>query len=157
MSWQSSGHRSVILVSPEFHHEKQDLLGLSMGANAIVKMTADLMESLPQAIRTVCRGDLWVSRDTLGEYVGRTKQMLKQFSEPDSRVTPRQIQIIALLVRGFSNTQIASTLVISERTVKFHVSNILHRLGIRSRRELMITNRPIGDHALASIISTFLK
>jgi DNA-binding CsgD family transcriptional regulator len=48
-------------------------------------------------------------------------------------------QIMACLVEGFSNKEIGQTLGISPRTVKFHVTNILHKFNIKNRRHLQVT------------------
>ena len=50
-----------------------------------------------------------------------------------SRLTPREREVAMLVARGFTNRQIAATLVISERTADVHVSNILNKLELTSR------------------------
>ena len=54
-------------------------------------------------------------------------------------LTTRQLQVVALVCRGFSNKAIAQELRLSEGTVKLHVHNIFVRIGVRSRRELIVT------------------
>jgi len=53
-------------------------------------------------------------------------------------LTPRQMDVVGLVARGLSNHEIATALVMSEGTVKRHVENVLARLGLSSRREIMI-------------------
>jgi len=55
--------------------------------------------------------------------------------EPDFDLTPREQEVLALMVQGLSNPEIADRLVISLSTVKFHVSRILCKLGVTSRAE----------------------
>jgi non-specific serine/threonine protein kinase len=56
--------------------------------------------------------------------------------EPPVALTRRETEVAALVGRGFTNRQIASELVISERTVDHHVSNILKKLDLRSREHV---------------------
>jgi DNA-binding NarL/FixJ family response regulator len=50
-------------------------------------------------------------------------------------LTPREADVLALLARGYTNREIATTLVISVKTASVHVSHILHKLDAPSRRE----------------------
>lgn len=50
-------------------------------------------------------------------------------------LTPRELEVLALVVQGLNNGEIASKLVVSQSTVKFHVSSILSKLGVGSRTE----------------------
>jgi DNA-binding NarL/FixJ family response regulator len=56
--------------------------------------------------------------------------------EPANTLTPREREVLALLRQDKSNQEIASTLNVTVATVKTHVSNILHKLNLRSRHEL---------------------
>lgn len=55
--------------------------------------------------------------------------------DPQYDLTPRELEVLALMVRGLTNTQIAQQLVIGRSTAKFHVSSILSKLGANSRTE----------------------
>ena len=56
---------------------------------------------------------------------------------PDAGLTPREAEIAALVRQGLTNREIADALVVSERTVETHVSNVLRKTGHRNRRELL--------------------
>ena len=63
---------------------------------------------------------------------------------PARQITPREREILALLARGLSNVAIGQRLYISEATVKFHVSNVLRKLGASRRTEAVYTATKIG-------------
>jgi NarL family two-component system response regulator LiaR len=64
--------------------------------------------------------------------------LMKNVSEPQQphmEMTGRELEILALMVEGMSNNEIAERLIVSQSTVKFHVSNILSKLGVTGRTE----------------------
>jgi two-component system, NarL family, response regulator LiaR len=62
-------------------------------------------------------------------------QDIKEPAAPSYELTDREKEILALMVEGLPNTAIAERLVVSQSTVKFHVSNVLSKLGVTSRTE----------------------
>src|ERR671932_108269 len=62
-------------------------------------------------------------------------------------LTPREREVAALVAQGLTNRQIASRLVISERTAEFHVEQILNKLGVHSRAQIAVW---IAQHDLPS-------
>lgn len=74
--------------------------------------------------------------------------------EPVS-LSPRQVEVLTLLVQGFSNKQIARSLGLAQGTVKIHVAVLFHKLGVTSRTaaavagaRLVASNQPAAAHSL---------
>ena len=65
-------------------------------------------------------------------------------------LTARERQVLQLLMRGLANKEISSLLEISERTVKFHVSNALSKLQLEDRRELF-SDKPENKELAARV------
>jgi DNA-binding NarL/FixJ family response regulator len=107
--------------------------------DGIVKMSENFREELPTAVREILAGNLWAPADAVAEYVRCSSLLLEKQIHPDLALTARENQILQLVIRRFCNKEIANVLGISERTVKFHVSNIFTKLGVKNRRSLLQT------------------
>lgn len=91
-------------------------------------------EELPRAVRQVASGQLWFPAPVVIRWMRIDEA--RRSSALHLSLTPRERQIMEFLLRRFSNKEIAEILNISERTAKFHVSNILSKLQVTSRQEL---------------------
>jgi DNA-binding NarL/FixJ family response regulator len=97
---------------------------------------------LLKSIRAVMNGEYWVGRESVSNLV----QYLRTLVTPSGgfpqrnkyRLTPRELEIIAAVVAGFANKEIAQYFKISEDTVKHHLSNIFDKVGVSSRLELAL-------------------
>jgi DNA-binding CsgD family transcriptional regulator len=74
-------------------------------------------------------------------------------AESFSQLGAREREVLELMVAGLRNRDIADRLFITVRTVKFHVSNILHKLGVQSRAEVMVLAHNAGISAPEEISS----
>jgi len=121
----------------------------------IVFTAFDADERILAAVRAGAKGYLLkgVPRDEIFEAVrvvhaGNSllqpvvaSRLLRQMSEDDSAaqgirsLTTRELEVLRLVMRGLQNKEIANELVVTERTVKFHVSSILMKLGAGNRTE----------------------
>jgi NarL family two-component system response regulator LiaR len=110
----------------------RELVEDALQAGAIGYLLKDVSaDELANAIRAAHAG-----RPTLAAEAARALiQATRDPAFPDYDLTSREREVLALMVKGRSNTEIARELVIGVTTVKFHVSNILSKLGADSRTE----------------------
>jgi two-component system response regulator NreC len=119
-------------------HEDDGLLKKAIRAGAsgyLVKRAAE--SELINAIRTVMQGDMYV-------HPSMTRTLLKDLvpaalSKPagDNTLTHREVEILRMVARGYTNNQIAQKLSLSARTVEGHRANLMGKLGLHSRVELV--------------------
>jgi DNA-binding NarL/FixJ family response regulator len=133
--WHSNAGTAIALVSAENDNKDLELQMLHLGSSGIVTF-ADLYNWLPQAIHAVAEGHLWFKRDVLDAYIKQTNGALRRCFSADHKLTLRESQILDRLLQDVRNRVIAQKLGVSERTIKFHVSNIFRKLNIGSRKEL---------------------
>ena len=122
-------------------HEDESLLQEAIQAGASGYIVKRAVESeLIDAIRAVWRGDLYV-------HPAMTRALLKEMSPSPSSssnnealvesLTPRETDVLRLIAQGYTNRQMADMLSISVRTVESHRSNLMGKLDLHSRVELV--------------------
>jgi NarL family two-component system response regulator LiaR len=96
-------------------------------------------DDLVEAIRAVHRGETRLHPEVMRKLM---QQVAAQPSIPkpdeSSKLTGREMEVIRLVARGKSNREIAAVLVISEKTAKSHISNILGKLGLEDRTQMAV-------------------
>jgi DNA-binding NarL/FixJ family response regulator len=119
-------------------HENERYLyeALKAGASGyVLKSVVD--RDLVEAIRAAMRGERFLypgaMTPLIEDFLQRARQDLPLREDP---LTRREQEVIKLVAEGYTNKQIAETLVISEKTVERHRANILEKLGMRDRVEL---------------------
>ena len=122
----------VLLLS--MHDEERYFFeGLEAGASGyVLKRAADT--DLIDAVRTVADGRTFVSDS--GQR-GLMRAWLDGGREPEDPLTPRELEVVKLIAEAYTNRQIADTLGLAEKTVESHRANVLSKLGMRDRVELV--------------------
>jgi DNA-binding NarL/FixJ family response regulator len=132
-----------VLVLTTFQEDDHVFGALRAGASGFLLKDAT-PDVLVGAIRTLAAGDALVDPAVTGRLLQRWSELEGRTSSPDdvpatmAALTEREREILIGLARGRSNRELAAELFVSEATVKTHVSNLLTKLGVRSRVQAVI-------------------
>ena len=132
------GPRVLVLTTYDLDEYVYD--ALQAGASGfLLKDTPP--EQLADGIRAVAGGEALlapsVTRRLIEEFTRVGRNPRPRPSELDE-LTPRELEVLGLLARGLSNGEIAAELVLSEATVKTHVTHVLGKLGLRDRVQAVV-------------------
>jgi DNA-binding NarL/FixJ family response regulator len=134
---------SKVLILTTFDLDEYAFDGLRSGASGFLLKDV-LPEVLCDGVRAVAEGDAVltprITREFVNRYATATPDSPREAgSAPEfDRLTPREREVLELVVTGLSNAQIAGRLVLSQATVKTHVTRILAKLGLRDRVQAVI-------------------
>jgi DNA-binding NarL/FixJ family response regulator len=133
--------RQRVLILTTFGLDQYIIEALRAGASGFLLKdapTADVVE----AVRAVAAGDAVLSpaitRQLLDQVARRLPAPVSQAPENLTQLTEREREVLRMLAAGLTNAEIAAALVVSEATVKSHVSNLLGKLGLRDRVQAVI-------------------
>ena len=141
---KEEGKKCAILVLTV--HEDDALLreAVRLGAGGyILKHAAE--SELIAAIRSVFRGELYIHPKMIRSLLQPEPLPGKAGNSTMENLTSREVEVLKLIVQGYTNKQVADELSISIRTVEGHRANLTDKLGIRSRVDLL---RYARDHHL---------
>ena len=132
------GETPRVIVLTTFDLDEYAFAAIKAGASAFLLKDAPPSDLL-SAIRSVHSGDAVVAPST-------TRRLLEHFAAAQPSAPPpaldgltdREVEVLRLVARGRSNTEIASELVVAEATVKTHVGRILAKTGTRDRVQLVV-------------------
>jgi two-component system nitrate/nitrite response regulator NarL len=105
-----------------------------------------------ECIRAVLKGQHWVGQEKVSDVVQVLHRYLPPHATTRARqnfgLTPRELEVVAAVVAGYTNSEIANRVKLSEQTIKHHITNIFDKLGVSNRMELAlfaVTHRLEGD------------
>ena len=111
------------------------------GVRGIFCITDASLRSLCKCIQRVADGQIWADTEQLGyllDLIVEVPAVRVLNSQGDSLLTPREEQVVALVVEGLPNRPIAHELNLSEHTIKKYLFRIFEKLGVSSRVELVL-------------------
>ncbi|MGO9402750.1 MAG: DNA-binding response regulator [Terriglobales bacterium] len=125
-----------IIVTGPGKRDEDILRAVNAGAMGYVPQEAS-SDILKKAIREVHAGSVWIPRRVVAVFIERTTVM-RNLPSTAPRISPREREVLRLLVSGCSNREIAQDLGITERTVKSHVTHLLQTLAVPNRTALTV-------------------
>jgi DNA-binding NarL/FixJ family response regulator len=139
-----SGPRVLVLTTFDLDEYVYDALRAGASGFLLKDITA---ERLFDAVRVIAAGDALLAP-------GVTRRLISEFAQrPTARpqpilaleeLTQREKEVLQLVAEGLSNPEIATRLVVTDETVKTHVSHILSKLGLRDRTQAVVTAYETG-------------
>ena len=131
-----------VLVLTTYDLDEYVVESLRAGASGFLLKDAPA-DDLVDAVRVVHRGDAVIAPQVTRRLLDRFARHLPAPTAVTStsalpQLTDREHQVLLLVARGLSNAEIAAELVLSETTVKTHVSNLLMKLGLRDRVQAVV-------------------
>ena len=152
----SVGHPEVkVIILTTFEDDETVFEGLKAGARGYLLKDIS-SEEMAQAVRKVAAGEALIeprlTRKVLAEFSrlasahdgqASAKNSLAAESLP-APLTERELEVLKALARGLSNREITDELVITEGTVKNHVSSVIDKLGVRDRTQAILKGQDLG-------------
>jgi DNA-binding NarL/FixJ family response regulator len=130
--------RVIVLTTFDLDEHVYDALGAGASGFLLKDVTA---ETLFDAVRVVAAGDALLAPAVTRRLVDEFARMRPTMpNRPDvlADLTPRETEVLRLVAGGLSNGEIAERLVVSDETVKTHVSRILGKLSVRDRTQAVV-------------------
>lgn len=122
----------VRILALSAYDDEQYILSLLASGAAGYLTKEEALDTIIEAVRGVARGEEgWLSRRA----AARIAQATRHTARSPIDLTGRESDVLDLLVKGWSNSQIAAELHVTERTVRFHLTNIYEKLNVSSRAE----------------------
>jgi DNA-binding NarL/FixJ family response regulator len=137
-----------VIVLTTFDDDENVFEGLRAGAVGYLLKDVS-SEKLSEAIRAAAQGEYFlvpsITAKVVSEFsrISRPTPKKSEIFLPDP-LSPREVEIIRLVATGASNKEIAEKLVISEGTVKNHLSSILSKLSVRDRMQAVLKAKELG-------------
>jgi len=131
---KSASPRTQVVIFTSYYRDEYIFPAIRAGALSYILKDADPAE-LAEAIRKAAHGEAMLNPRVAARLVQEIQGVRKEDTNPFAELSERELEVLRLIANGASNKEIADQLVISEKTVKSHVSNILSKLHLVDRTQ----------------------
>lgn len=140
--WIREHHREVgVLILSAYDDDPYVMAVLQAGANGYVLKTASPRE-IVRAVRDVHAGNSALDAEIVQKMVNQVSSGFQE--QPVEKLTPRELEVLALVAKGYTNKAIGVQLGISDRTVQGHLAHIFSKLQSGSRTEAVMRAVSLG-------------
>jgi two-component system, NarL family, response regulator LiaR len=129
--------RSQVIVLTSYHQSEHIFPALRAGALSYLLKDASPQE-LVEAVRKAARGEVVLHSQVAARMIQELHGAYQDTSDPLTSLSERELEVLRLVANGLSNSEIAEKLMIGEKTVKSHVSNILGKLHLADRTQAAV-------------------
>ena len=129
---RKESERAEVIILTTYDSDEHIFSGIEAGARGYLLKGAS-RDDLFKAIRVASRGEALLEPAVASKLVDRYTQLSRKGA--DDTLSERELEVLKLMARGYRNKEIARELVITEKTAKAHVSNILSKLSVTDRTE----------------------
>jgi DNA-binding NarL/FixJ family response regulator len=139
---EEGGPRILILTTFDLDDYVYDALCAGASGFLLKDVTA---ERLFDAVRVIAAGEALLAPAVTRRLISEFSRIRPRQATPPTamaalrELTPRETEVLRLIAEGLSNPEIAARLVVTEETVKTHVSRVLGKLGLRDRTQAVVT------------------
>lgn len=127
--------KAVILTASLDDEEALEAIRLGVRGVVLKEMAPHL---LLQCLRKVHAGEAWLEKRSISHVLDRMLRYEAGMRQVADLLTPREIDLLRLVIQGLNNRQVADALHINEGTVKVHLHHIYEKLAVRNRVELTL-------------------
>lgn len=153
----------VLALLPKLHPAQTFAL-LRLGVKGVLSY-GHTQRELPRAAVELAGGGHWIPRELLTDFLESILPELhgSEALNPGVQISRRERKVLDLLLENLSNKEIAAKLFVSERTIKFHVSNLLSKFRVQRRAELIVlwmrraTAAPWESQGRGQVVSTHIN
>ena len=134
---KNASPRTQIIILTSFHQDEYIFPALQAGAISYLLKDVKAAELL-EAIRRAAQGEATLHPKIAARVIKTFQDLANEEASPFTALTEREMEVLKLIAKGYSNEKIAEQLVISLGTVKGHVSNILSKLHLVDRTQAAV-------------------